>query len=125
MITTVASLHDGFAPLHLLHQKIGGHGSIAFCLNVIPSQMKHVFRSFQRLLQRLVGLVGMGSPLHREAALRITSVGKPVRMNLRLNIAIAGIEVRQIEPEARIQPKQGEMVGSEIHQTLNDSPQPH
>ena len=121
----VARIHHCFPPFHLFHQEIGRHRGVVFRLNVVAGQMQQVFGPLQRLFQRLVGLVGMRRPLHRDPALGIAGMGEAIRMDLCLNVAIAGIEVRQIEPKATVQSEQGEVVGSEIHQTLNDSPQPH
>jgi hypothetical protein len=51
-------------------------------------------------------------PLHRQPALGIAGMGEAIRMHLRLHVAIARIEVRQIEPESAIESEQGEVVGA-------------
>jgi hypothetical protein len=78
----------------------------------MPSQVQQVLGPLQRLFQRLVGLVGMRRPLHRQTALGFAGMGEAIRMHLRLNIAIAGIEIGQIKPESRIQSEQGKVVGA-------------
>ena len=125
VIAAVARFHDGLAPLHLFHQEIGRHRGVALGLDVMTGQMEQVLGPLQRLFQGLVGLVGVGGPLHRQAALRFPGMGEAVRMNLRLNVAITRIQIRQVQPERRLDAEEDEMVSLEIHQTLNDSPQPH
>ena len=46
----------------------------------------------------------MRRPLHREPPFGLAGMGEAIRVNLRLNVAVAGIEIRQIEPEARFNP---------------------
>ena len=61
--------------------------------------MEQVFGALQRVFQGLVRLIGVRRPLHRNAAFGFAGMGEAIRVNLRLNIAIAGIEIGRIEPE--------------------------
>ena len=104
-----------FAPLHLLHQKIGGHGGVVFCSDGLAVQFAQVGRALEWIAQALAGFVDAYRPLQRQPLGGGALCGKFVGVGLALQNLPACIDLCAIQHESPGKIKQYKVVVLQIH----------
>ncbi len=106
----IPGLLEPVAQFHLLHEEFARHRRIRFESDVHAVQRKQVLRALHRALQRAVGFVHLRRHLHGSAALGVARMREAVRMHLRLDFAVGGLEPRDVQRKGWNEAEQLEVV---------------
>jgi len=100
-----------FAPLHLLHQKLGiVHRN--FQRQLATLQCQQITRALGRAFECLVGLIEAGGLFQRQTLLALGSIGKAIRVNTARQLSITHSQLIEVQIETRLQLKQSKMTRS-------------
>jgi hypothetical protein len=87
---------------------------IGFRRRIDAVQRQQILGAPDRVLERAISLADPRRRLQRQSALAFARSGEPVRVHLRLQRAVGGIQPRRVETIARRQPEQREIILGEV-----------
>ncbi|ENO84159.1 NAD-specific glutamate dehydrogenase [Thauera aminoaromatica S2] len=106
----LARLLHRLAPLHLLHQELGGHRGVGLERGVDAGELEQVLGARERLAQHAKAFIDPRRPLHRAPLLEVGQVRVAVGMHAPLQLVPGGFERAFVEGIAAREAEEGEVV---------------
>ncbi len=110
-ITLQRQLFELLTQLQLLQQECRFQLGRLVAITVRVLQFQQVFGTFERLLQRGVGIIDKAGLLQRMQTLGLASVDIAIRMPLGLQLTVIAVELRAIKLATRLNAQRCEIVG--------------